>query len=74
MANELKSGAWLRAERRRRCLSQEDLAELLGTRVGTVSLWERDVQVPRLRTLRLIAEVMRISTEEVGAAFSEVQP
>lgn len=64
-----RGGEWLKATRRSRCISQEELAEMIGTRFNTVSLWERGVMMPRLRNQRLIAEALRVSTEEVSAAF-----
>ena len=66
-----KRGKWLAAVRRRQCLSQEDLAELLGVSSQRVSSWERNRSIPRLRNRRRIAEALQVPIAEIVAAYAQ---
>lgn len=60
--------------RKRRALSQEELAEALGVSRQTVSKWERGAAVPELDKLRALSELFGVSLDELagdGAARPE---
>jgi len=65
-------GKWLRTMRRRRCLSQEDLAERIGVSRNAVQNWERDRRAPTFRNLRLLAEALHVPVTEASAAYQEL--
>ena len=50
----------LRAERKRKGLSMERLAEKAGLSTSMVSLYERDLRNPTLETLLRVSEVLEI--------------
>ena len=52
--------------RKRRGLSQEQLAEALGVSRQTVSKWERGAASPELGKLRAMAELFGVSLDELA--------
>ena len=54
--------------RRERSLSQAQLAKLVGVTTSAVGNWEAGVRVPRLPTLRRVADVLGCSIEDIEFA------
>ena len=65
-------GSRIKSLRRKRGLLQEDLANLIGLKVGTVSKYEQGDRTPGIRQLTHIAEVLECSIAELMTG--EVQP
>ncbi len=61
----------LRELRRRRLLTQKELADRLGVRSQTVQLWESGQRYPRPSAQRRLCEVLEVSPEELLAALDE---
>ena len=51
--------------RKRRGLSQEDVAEKLGVSRQTISKWEKNLSVPDADTLIRLAEILEVSVSEL---------
>ena len=64
----------LREWRRRRLLSQKDLATELGVALSTVQRWEMGLNLPFPSHQRRLVEVLRIEPDELLAAIEEGQP
>ncbi len=64
-------GERLREWRRRRLLSQQELAKLLGVRYQTVQRWEGGAALPQPASRRKLCEVLRITPEELLQALEE---
>lgn len=60
---EIKLAEHIRAERRARGMTQEQLAEALGVTVGAVYKWESGQSVPELRLLVELAELFEVSVD-----------
>jgi transcriptional regulator with XRE-family HTH domain len=54
------------AARKRKFLTQEDLAEIVGVVPVTISRWENGEQRPRSYALRKLCQVLQASREELG--------
>lgn len=65
-------GSRIKSLRKKRGLLQEDLANLIGLKVGTVSKYEQGDRTPGIRQLTHIAEVLECSITELMTG--EVQP
>ncbi len=59
----------LRELRRRRLLTQKDLAERLGVKYQTVQTWESGQNYPRPAAMRKLCEVLNVTPEELLAAL-----
>ena len=57
----------LKQFRRERCLSQEELAEMLGVSRQAVSKWESDMGYPEVETLLLLANKLDLSLDQLMA-------
>lgn len=68
--NPYHFGKVLSSARRKKGLTQEELAELLGTSRRVVSYYEREVGNPNIETLNKISEVLQVPIER----FLEQQP
>lgn len=55
----------LKKYRESKGLSQEDLAQLLGVGQSTVGMWENGVNMPRMKTLQRITEILEITTNDL---------
>lgn len=55
----------LKKYRERKDLSQEDLAQLLGVGQSTVGMWENGVNMPRVKTLQKITEILNVTTNDL---------
>ncbi len=64
-------GARLREWRRRRLLSQQELARLLGVRYQTVQRWEAGTALPQPVSRRKLCEVLKITSDELLEALEE---
>src|SRR6266516_1482557 len=62
----------LRRERERRGLSQEDVAEKIGTTAKIVGRWERGESMPRPYYRQKLIELFEKSAEELGLTKQEV--
>lgn len=51
--------------RKRRGLTQEELAAALGVTTSAVGNWEAGLRIPRYETLRRLAEVLEVSIDEI---------
>lgn len=54
------------AARKRKSLTQEDLAEMVGVVPVTISRWENNEQWPRAYALKKLCQVLDVSPEELG--------
>ena len=63
--------ASLRELRRRRLLSQRELAAALGVRYQTVQAWEAGQHHPRTAALRRLVAVLGVTPDELLAALEE---
>lgn len=52
-------------------LKQLDFAAALGKSQGAVASWETGKSIPDIHTVKRIAELLHVSTDEVIACFSE---
>ena len=52
-------------ERKRNGWSQEELAEKVGTKQTTVSMWETNKNLPRAATMRLLASILGCTVDEL---------
>ncbi len=64
-------GVRLREWRRRRLLSQQELAKLLGMRYQTVQRWEAGTALPQPASRRKLCEVLKISSDELLGALEK---
>lgn len=65
MMNQEKIGKFIAALRKEKNMTQEQLAEKLGTSNRSVSRWENGKTMPDLATLPLVCEVLGIGIEEL---------
>ncbi len=61
----------LRELRRRRLLTQKELADRLGVRYQTVQLWESGQRYPRPSAQRRLCDVLEVTPEELLAALDQ---
>lgn len=66
-------GARIRAFRKRRGWSQEDLAEHAGLSEDTVSAWERGKSLPSIKLLIAAAEALAVPVEAFFGAPEETE-
>jgi transcriptional regulator with XRE-family HTH domain len=64
-------GNWLRELRRRKLLTQKELAGAVGTSYQTVQRWESGESMPRPPALRKLCEVFGITPDELLAALDD---
>ena len=57
--------------RRRKLMSQIDLARAMGTKYQTVQRWENGTRYPRSAAQRRLCEVLGVTPEELLAALDE---
>lgn len=62
-------GKYLRALRRRRGMSQQELALALGVSKQTISNWEVGRKVPRMKAIEKIANVFGVSRNSIPAGL-----
>lgn len=62
-------GKYLRALRRRRGMSQQELALALGVSKQTISNWEVGRKVPRMKAIEKIANVFGVSRNSILAGL-----
>ena len=65
MMNQEKIGKFIAALRKEKNMTQEQLAEKLGTSNRSISRWENGKTMPDLSMLPLVCEVLEISIEEL---------
>lgn len=70
----MRFGERLRQERRRRHLSQEALAEALGTSVKSISRWEQNRAIPQGYARLQLSRFFRLSPEDLFADFEVQMP
>ena len=61
----------LRELRRRRLLTQKELADRLGVRYQTVQLWESGQRYPRPSAQRRLCEALEVTPEDLLAALDQ---
>ena len=49
----------------RGAMKQEDLAEIIGVNVATLSRWENNQNVPNAKRIKQIAEALKVPTERI---------
>ena len=64
-------GQRVREWRRRRLLTQKDLAEQLGVSTMTVQRWELGQGLPNVASQRRIVQVLGVTPDELYAALQE---
>lgn len=62
---EITLGKRIAAHRKRMGLTQEQLAEQLGITAQAVSKWENDLSCPDISVLPLLADIFKVSTDEL---------
>lgn len=62
----------LRLARERKGLSQKELAETIGVAKSTYSLYESGNREPNVQTIRRIADVLNVSTDELLGVNGEL--
>jgi len=65
-------GQKIKAARKQKGLSQEQLAELVGYKVGTISKYEQGYRIPDISMLRKIAAVLECNLSELAGASDEI--
>ena len=65
-------GQRIKSFRKQKGLSQEQLAGLVGNRVGTISKYEQGYRIPNVGMLRLIAAALDCGVAELAGAPDEV--
>ena len=58
-------GCNLKKMRKEHGLTQADLASILGMAKGTVSVWERDVRLPEMKTIDMLCSMFSVSRGEL---------
>lgn len=62
---DLKIGSKIRTLRKKRGITQEQLAEYIGVSFQAVSKWENDVALPDITLVPVIARFFSVSTDEI---------
>lgn len=70
----LKMGEKIRAKRRERDLTQEELANILGVTKAAVSKWENEESYPDIAILPQIAQLFHITMDELFGYTLEYKP
>ena len=65
-------GKKIKSARKQKGLSQEQLADLLGYKVGTISKYEQGYRIPNIGMLRKIAGVLDCNLVEIAGSDVEV--
>ena len=65
-------GKKIKTARKQKGLSQEQLAELVGYKVGTISKYEQGYRIPDIAMLRKIASVLECNLAELAGTTDEV--
>jgi len=65
-------GQKIKTARKQKGLSQEQLAELVGYKVGTISKYEQGYRIPSIAVLRKIAEVLECNLSELAGDIEDV--
>jgi transcriptional regulator with XRE-family HTH domain len=63
----------LRDLRRRKLLTQRELADLIGTKYQTVQTWERGRNAPRPSAMRELCAVLEVTPSQLLAALDETR-
>ena len=66
-------GNQLRELRRRKLLTQAELAKAIGTTYQTVQRWESGASQPRPSAMRKLCEVLEVTPEELLAALEPIE-
>ena len=61
----------LRELRRRRLLTQMELADAIGMRYQSVQAWESGEAIPRPAAMRKLCEALQVTPDELLAALDE---
>lgn len=72
--NDYTFGNYISDERRKRCLSQTELADLLGVTNKAVSKWENGRSKPTTNTIRKLASIFGIDVNELLGMREEKHP
>lgn len=72
--HQLKINETIRAKRRARDLTQEELANLLGVTKAAVSKWENAESYPDITMLTQIAQIFHITMDELFGYTLDVKP
>ena len=62
--NTLSLGAKIKSLRKRKGLTQKELAEAIPTSFSTFRRWENDIHTPNLKELSRLAEILDVSANE----------
>lgn len=69
----VRFGVMLRQARRRKLLSQAEVAQRVGVSPSAVSSWEAERQLPYPRNQRTLAEALGIAPEELAQWIEEAE-
>lgn len=69
---DMSFGELLREKRMARDLTQAELAAMLGVQQQAVGRWEKDKDLPRQETIRLIARQLGISGTQLAVALGYI--
>ena len=64
----------LRELRRRKLLTQRELADRIGMRYQSVQSWENGQTIPRPSAMRKLCEALAVTPDELLAALEETHP
>ena len=65
-------GQKIKTARKQKGLSQEQLAELIGYKVGTISKYEQGYRIPKIAVLKKIAEVLECTLSDLAGTVEDV--
>ena len=65
-------GQKIKTARKQKGLSQEQLAELVGYKVGTISKYEQGYRIPKIAVLKKIAEVLECTLSDLAGTVEDV--
>lgn len=74
--NTEKMGAFIREKRKKKQLSQKQLADMVQVSTATVCKWEKGVNSPDIGNMEKLAEIFQVSIQEIlaGEESAEVCP
>lgn len=70
----IKTGIFIQEQRKKKQLSQKQLAEYLHVSPTTVCKWEKGVHIPDIANLELLADLFQVSVQELIEGEAAVTP
>ena len=72
--NQEKTGKFIAAQRKKKKMTQSELAEKLGVSINAVSKWERGISFPDVSLYKKLCSELGISIEELIKITKEIYP